>query len=370
MGIDTQWIGTTDVNAWLDRVYSYGISVIFDLRSWDGTTVPDYASHPGVIGFLMYDEPCATDFDTLADLKAKFDAVMPEGTLFYVNLFPECAGDASLVGVDNTLIGNTDYDQYYVSQFLAKLDIEVLSWDNYSLLEGSGIRTDYFHNFEVMASKNVPLWYTMLSAGHSTTTTSYATPTAEELRWQMAVAMTYGVQNIDHYVYVSHESDYSCMVEYDTWEPTDLYYDILTVDNEYLAWDNIFMAYSWQGVSGVKAGSSSTMLDMLENNIDLTANGLASVSTSQDLLVGVFDYNGDKAYMVTNAGSAGSSTVGDGKDLTMTDATVTLTLADGDYKCVAVIDQGVITYVAVNADNTVSIPVSAYEGVFVIPVLN
>jgi len=369
MGIDTQWIGTTDVNAWLDRVYSYGISVIMDLRSWDGETVPSYASHPGVLGFLMYDEPCATEFDNLADLKEKFDAIDAfDGKLFYVNLFPSCAAKSSLYG--GWTIGK-NYETHYVQQFLDKLGVKVLSWDNYSLLDGNGIRTDYFYNFEVMASKTAEKWYTMLSCGHNTTVTSYVTPTAEQLRWQMAVAMTYGVQNIDHYTYVSHEEEkgYSCMVEYDTWKPTALYYDILQVDNEYLAWDNIFMAYKWKGVAGVKAGSSSTMLDMLENNINLSANGLASVSTTQDVLVGVFDYNGDKAYMVTNAGSAGSSTVGDGKSFTMTDATVTLNLADGNYKCAAIIDQGEITYVAVN-NNQIVLDVEAYEGVFVIPVLN
>ena len=159
------------------------------------------------------------------------------------------------------------------------------------------------------------------------------------------------------------------MVDNDTLNVTDLYNDIKNVNNEYLAWDNIYMAYTWQGVAGVKAGSSSTMLGKLENNIDLTANGLTGVSTTQDVLVGVFDYNGNKAYMVTNAGSAGSTTVGDGKNFTMTDATVTLNLVDGDYKCVAVIDNGEISYVAVE-NNTVTIPVSAYEGVFIIPVLN
>ena len=372
MGIDTQWIGTTDVNAWLDRVYSYGISVIMDLRNWDGKTVPSYASHPGVLGFLMYDEPCATEFNNLANLKEKFDAVMPADKLFYVNLFPSCAGKNGLYGL---IIAGKNYETHYVQQFLDKLGVEVLSWDNYSLITQAndtsvkGIRTDYFYNFEVMASKTAEKWYTMLSSGHKTTAASYATPTAEELRWQMAVAMTYGVQNIDHYTYVSHEDDYSCMVEYNTWKPTALYYDIKTVNNEYLAWDNIFMAYNWKGVAGVKAGSSSTMLGMLKNNIDLTANGLASVSTTQDVLVGVFDYNGDKAYMVTNAGSAGSSKVGDGKSFTMTDATVTLNLADGNYKCAAIIDQGEITYVAVN-NNQIVLDVEAYEGVFVIPVLN
>ena len=381
MGINTLYIGNDlngdgvisddEVANWLDRVYSYGIRVIIDLRGWDGETVPGYANHPGLIGFLMYDEPCATEFDNLAALKAKFDAVMPADKLFYVNLFGSSAAGTSLMGTVDWTLGRRDYDQYYVQRFLDKVGVEVLSWDSYTLLEGSGIRTGYFYNFEVMASKNMPTWYTMLSAGHGTTSTSYATPTAEELRWQMAVAMTYGISNIDHYTYVSHESDYSCMVEYETWEPTDLYYDIKDVDNEYLAWDNIYMAYDWQGVGFVDVGDANEMLTKLNNEITLTNYGLAAIgSTNQDILVGVFDHNGDKAYMVTNIGTPNSTTVGDGKGYVTGDTTVTLTLGEGSYKCVAVIDQGVISYVAVNADNTVSIDVEAYEGVFVIPVLN
>ena len=381
MGIDTRWIGTTDVNAWLDRVYSYGISVIIDLRGWDGETVPEYADHPGLIGFLMYDEPCATEFDNLAALKEKFDVLMP-GKLFYVNLFPSAAAGTSWLGEDAWKdYSKRDYDVYYVQQFLTKIGAEVLSWDNYSLISNAddptatGIRTDYFYNFEVMASKDVPLWYTMLSAGHNSGAegTVYNTPTAAELRWQMAVAMTYGVQNIDHYVYVSHEDHYSCMVEYETWEPTDLYYDILDVDNEYLAWDNIYMAYDWVGTGAYSANSDDAMLDKLNHKLTLSDYGISGISANENLLVGVFDYNGEQAYMVTNAGSASSSwfggDVGDGKSFTMNDATVTLTLDAADYKCVAVIENGEITYKAVE-NNTVTLTVQAYEGVFVIPVLN
>ncbi len=373
MGINPKYTGAEygGITGMLDRAEKYGISVIVDLRDWDGTTVPEYVDHPALIGFLMYDEPSTKNFDTLADLKTKFDAVMPENLIFYVNLFPECAADSSLFG--QSLNFFTDYDKYYVTKFLDTLDIEVLSWDNYSLLTDSsktqtGIRTDYFHNFEVMASKDVPMWYTMLSAGHGTSY-YYNTPTEQELRWQMAVAMTYGVQNIDHYVYTSHESDYSCMLDYNTETVTDLYYDIKDVNNEYLAWDNIFMAYDWVGVGTYSANSNNSMLSQLENSLNLSDYGV-SVSASENLLVGVFDYNGDKAYMVTNAGSAGSTTVGDGKNFAMADTTVTLTLADADYKCVAIIDNGEISYVAVNADNTVTLNVQAYEGVFVIPVLN
>ena len=369
MGIDTQWIGTTDVEGWLDRVYSYGIQVIIDLRSWDGETVPSYVNHPALIGFLMYDEPCATDFENLHALKTKFDAVMPADTLFYVNLYGSSAAGTSLMGALDWAMGRRDYDEYYVQRFLDRVGVEVLSWDSYALLEGSGIRTGYFYNFEVMASKNMPTWYTMLSSGHKTTATYYTTPTAEELRWQMAVAMTYGISNIDHYTYVSHEEDYSCMVEYGTWEPTDLYYDIKDVDNEYLAWDNIYMAYDWIGVGTYDAGSTNAMFSNLKKALNWKNYGVSDIQASEDLLVGVFEYNGENAYMITNAGTPGSATVGDGKEYITNDTTVTLTLDAADYKCVAVIDNGEISYVAVN-NNTVTLNVEAYEGVFVIPVLN
>ncbi len=378
IGVNPAYVGSennNDVAVLLDRCAKYGISVVIDLRDWDGSTVPSYANHPYLIGFLMYDEPNTADFETLATLKTQFDAVMPSDKLFYVNLFPECAADSSLGELTwwDELVGtDLDYDEDYVTAFLNALDIEVLSWDNYSLLEGSGIRTDYFHNFEVMASKNLPLWYTMLSAGHGTTSTNYATPTAAELRWQMAVAMTYGVQNIDHYVYYSHESDYTCMLQCvdGVYSTTALYDDILAVDNEYLAWDNIFMAYNWVGVGVHNTGSGNSMLTTLENSLTLSNYGIAATSASENLLIGVFENNGNKAYMVTNAGSAGTTTVGDGKNFSMNDTTVTMTLTDADYKCVAVIDNGEISYVAVNADNTVTLNVQAYEGVFVIPVLN
>ena len=77
--------------------------------------------------------------------------------------------------------------------------------------------------------------------------------------------------------------------------------------------------------------------------------------------------------MVTNAGSTSTSwfsgDVGDGREFNMADSTVTLTLDAADYKCAAVINNGQITYVAVE-NNTVTLDVEAYEGVFVIPIFN
>ena len=141
------------------------------------------------------------------------------------------------------------------------------------------------------------------------------------------------------------------------------------VDNEYLAWDNIYMAYDWVGVGTYDAGTTNTMFSTLKNAVDWKNYGISDIQAGEDLLVGVFNYNGENAYMLTNAGAPGTSKVGDGVNFSMNDTTVTLTLDAADYKCVAVIDNGEISYVAVE-NNTVTLEVEAYEGVFVIPVLN
>ena len=386
MGIDPQWTGVEygGLAGLLDRAAAYNIDVIVDLRGWDGTAnyawtnsdgeavcyLQDVVNHPALMGFIMFDEPSTSKFDELAELKAKFDAlkregVIPEDKLFFVNLYGSSAA-ASALGI-TYLIEN--YETHYVQKFLDKLGVEVLSWDSYPLVEADGMRTGYFQNFEIMASKGAPLWYTMLSSGHNTTVTHYETPTAEDLRWQMAVAMTYGVQNIDHYIYASHEKDYSCMYDLNTGAVTDLYYDIKDVNNEYLAWDNIYMAYNWVGVGKYSANNNDAMLDALTKCVNLANYGVRGVSANENLLIGVFDHTGSKAYMVTNAGSTTNRTVGDGKKYSAQDATVTLTLDAADYKCAAIIDNGEISYVAVN-NNTVTLTVEAYEGVFVIPVLN
>ena len=381
MGIDPQWTGAEygGLSGMLDRAAAYGIDVIVDMRGWDGTAdyawtntagepvcyLQDVVNHPALLGFIMFDEPYTSKFDELAELKAKFDAVMPDNVLFFVNLYGSSAADSSL-GIISYL---QNYEEHYVQKFLDKLGVEVLSWDSYPLVDVDGMRTGYFENFEIMASKGVPLWYTMLSSGHSTTATYYETPTAADLRWQMAVAMTYGVQNIDHYVYASHEEDYSCMYDLNTGAVTDLYNDVKNVNNEYLAWDNIYMAYNWVGVAKHSANSNDAMLDKLNKCINIASYGVSQVESGENLLIGVFENNGNKAYMVTNAGSTTNTTVGDGKKYSAQDATVTLTLDAADYKCAAIIDNGEISYVAVN-NNTVTLTVEAFEGVFVIPVLN
>lgn len=373
VGIDPQWVVSSTMTELLDLAQEYGVSLITDLRSWDGQTVPEYAQHPALMGFLMYDEPGTPAYAKLAQLKASFDAVMPEDKLFYVNLFGSSCGYESLYGNDYDPL-HVNYEKDYLKPFIETVEPEVLSYDAYGLQEGGLIRSRYLRNFDILShnaqQNDLPFWYTMLSSAHDATDGRYVVPTDKELRWQSAMAITYGAEVLLHYIMTSHETDdYVCMLDYSSKSPTEIYDDVALVNQEFLAWQDIYRSYEWVGTVKVDVGKENLLLSDFEYDIPFKNAGiLTGVKSDQDMLVGVFQNNGQNAYMITNAGDTTDTDLWMRLNFTMNDANVKLQLAPGSYQCAAVINRGQISYVPVNADNTVDITVSAYDGAFVIPV--
>ena len=372
IGIKDKWIWEGDGAPMLDIAQEYGISVISDLRDWEGQTVPEYAQHPALKGFLLYDEPSSPYFQRLAELKEQFEALMPEDKLFYVNLFPESCGYESLFG-DSYDPGKVDYEQYYLNLFMDTVGTDFISYDGYPLQEGGTIRSLYYHNFDVAShrakAEGVPFWYTLCASGHYTTDGRYVTPTDKELRWQMLLGMTYGADTLSHYVLTSPEEGDDNMLQYMSWEPTAVYDCVKAVNQEFLAWDDIYMDYQWVGTAAF-AADSHAMLESLEYDISFEETGiLTGVQSDESLLIGVFQNGSENAYMVTNAGNVAPCDKYRQYSIEMEDATVTLQLAEGAYRCAAVINRGSIQYVPVSSDNTVELTVPAFDGVFVIPVV-
>ncbi len=374
IGVDARWIGSKGIETVLDHADEYGIGVILDLRQWDGGEVPAYVTHPAVDGVLLYDEPCATQFQGLMELKSKFEEAVPDGPAVYVNIFSEACSYESLFG-ESYDSEKVDYETYYLNYFMETVKPGCLSYDAYALQEGGLIRQSYYHNFDVAAHRakqdGVPFWYTLLSSGHSTTDGRYVTPTEKEFRWQMAMGMTYGTTQLAHYIYTTHDEDYEPLVEYGTWKPTQLFNDMKTVNLEVQAWEDIYRSFTWKGTAKVDSGEKNTMLDSLEYDLSFTQTGmLTGVASDGDLLVGTFEAeNGMNGYMITNAGDTSPCDQWLRLNFTMEDASVKLQLSEGKYLCVAVINKGEVSYIPVNADNTVELTVEAYNGVFVIPVL-
>ena len=376
IGVKDKWIWEGDGAPMLDLAEQYGISIIADLRDWDGETVPEYAEYPALKGFLLFDEPSSPAFAHLANLKDQFEAVMPEDLMFFVNLFPEACSYESLFGDDYDPVF-VDYEKYYLDYFIDTVKPECISYDAYALQEGGYIRTSYFHNFDIAAHRakqdGLPFWYTLCTSGHWTTDGRYVTPTDKELRWQMLLGMTYGAENLTHYVLTSPDEGDDNMLQYASWQPTEIYDYVKQVNQEFLTWDDIYMSYEWVGTAALDADSETKwgnlMLTSLEYTLSFDQTGiLTGAQSNEDLLIGVFQRDGENAYMVTNAGSAAMSEYWYRYSFEMADAQVTLQLAEGNYQCAAVINRGQISYVPVSEDHTVNISVPAYDGVFVIPV--
>ena len=380
IGVDEQWVGGGGMFALLNRARDHGISVIVNLRDWDGKTVPNYAKHPALKGFLMWDEPSATDFEKLAETKKKFDELMPENLIFFVNLFPQTSSYEHLFG-EGYSPKAVDYENNYIDLFVDEVDPEQLSVDYYPLMKQDGnenllVKPSYFENLDTLANKakeeKLPFDWTILAAGHKAGDGTYVTPTEEQLRWQMAVALAYGASSITHYIYASHEEDYEPMIEWETYKPTDVYTRVKTVNQELKTWNDIYMSYSWLGTSKVDVGDKNLMLERLDYDVPVSKYGcLSEVASDKDLLVGAFENAEHQyAYMITNAGDAKKlNDIDYLAEFAMESASVTLHFKPGEYQCVAVVVDGEISFMPVDEDNSITLDIGAYDGAFVMPMV-
>lgn len=348
-------LGSSEYIAYSEQLFDLaeaaGVRVVPDSRKWDGE-VPSFVEHPAFAGYCVWDEPSSDDFEKLAEKKAKWDSLMAE-KMFFVNVFPGWAGTA--------LGGSFDS---YISNYMQIVQPEVLCFDHYPLMEDSNdntvVRDTFFSDMDICShyakQSGVDFWFTLLAAGHM----DYVNPTEEEFRWQMAVGQAYGARGLVHYVYTSHDPDYTCPIDWKYQTPTELYENMDAANGEVAAWDHIYMQYDWQGtatIGGTNNEFTSIGFQLCQYAVKPTdKTGIKSISSDEDLLCGIFrDENGSPAYMITNATNPAEEK----------DATVTLKL-DKNYKGVLIIDRGAQTTKLLE-NREVTIEVESSEGVFIIP---
>ncbi len=181
-----------DAKKALDLAAAVGIKSIFTCRELEKdpeATVNKVKDHPGLAGYFLRDEPACNDFPALAKWAKKVRAA--DNTHYcYLNLFPNYAPDDVL---------GDNYERY-VQRFIEEVDIQVLSFDSYPIVN-ERLRERWYENLEVIAAEarksGKPFWAFALATAHD----SYPIPNAAHLRLQMYSNLAYGAQYLQYFTY-------------------------------------------------------------------------------------------------------------------------------------------------------------------------
>ncbi len=359
----------------LDRADELGIKV-YPKYTGDGSTVPSYWNHNAIGGFLVWDEPGIGKFAEIKTICASLEEKTNKPC--FANLMPgACSNEA--IGISDTTQKNAylndAYEKEYVEGYINTVGGSILSYDYYAIKTDSdgnnrNITWSYLRDFDIYSynakQNNKELWYTMLSAGHnSVDNTKFVVPDEKDLRWQSALAMTFGAKGLNHYVYTSDAADYSTMLDYTTGEKSSVFYAMATVNKEIQLWSGTYASYEWQGVSTVGDNILfknkeqpekffNSKVELIKHKIAL--NGCSMIAAEGSAVVGNFkNSNGKYAYMITNVEDPSNGVT----------TKITITFGDSCSQ-VKVIRRGIETTVEVSG-NSLTLEIGAGEGVFVMP---
>ena len=153
--------------------------------------VAEVSQHPALYGYYLRDEPNAAMFPGLAKVADLIRELSP-GKWPYINLFPDYANADQL--------GTGDYADY-LERFIAICHPEVISYDNYSLMDDGSVRDNYWSNLEAVRAAalkhGLEFWNIVLSSAHF----SYREVTAADFRFQAYTTLAYGGRGLSYFTY-------------------------------------------------------------------------------------------------------------------------------------------------------------------------
>ncbi len=264
--------------------------------------VAAYKDHPAFKGHLIFDEPGAALYDWLGLYHQYYKEYLPDKD-FYVNLLPTYS---SIDQRDDRTYGE------YIDEYINKVNPEFLSYDHYPLMlfyEEPVLTDDYLFNLELIAEKtkeaDIPFWLFIQTIGYTTISgTQTRRPEEDDIRWQVAVSMAYGVQGIQHFCYWTpggngNESFTTAMIDREG-NKTDLYEAASKVNHEVLNYDHVYLDFTWEGTMTVPKGEENVNFRMLANNLS-EHERVKDVDVEEDAIIGTFkDSKGNDGFMVVN----------------------------------------------------------------------
>ncbi len=153
--------------------------------------VADVDGHPAVFGYYLRDEPDVKLLPGLGMVASLLRQSAP-GRWPYINLFPDYAYPSTL--------GTTNYAEY-LERFIANCRPQIVSYDNYSLMDDGSVRENFWSNLEsvrVACRKHgLEFWNIILAVAHF----NYAEPTAAGFRLQAYSTLACGGRGLAYFTY-------------------------------------------------------------------------------------------------------------------------------------------------------------------------
>jgi hypothetical protein len=153
--------------------------------------IAEIGKHPAVFGYYLRDEPTAGWFPNLEKVAAPVRELAPDKWA-YINLFPDYA--------DNGQLGTAGYAAY-LEKFITTCKPKIISYDNYSLLDGGSIRDNFWSNLESVRAASqkhgIEFWNIVLSVAHF----NYAEPSAAGFRLQAYSTLACGGRGLSWFTY-------------------------------------------------------------------------------------------------------------------------------------------------------------------------
>ena len=316
----------------------------------------DYTSY---MGNTIYDEPGSDDYNKIGRITDYYKQVLPGKVPFY-NLLPMYANAAQLkYGAGAAAIEYYDPDpelyRKYVESYAQKVDTDYICVDIYpnrSNGKAKATYDGYLRNMDIFASVcreyKRDFWLYVQTTGLD----GIRVPDYDDMRWQMYVGLSFGVQKFIHFTYNTYNSSgWTVSMVGEDGRPTSVYEAAQKANLEVLALSDEYLKY--RNVSAYTVNAKPNLPYMLFDNQLDSLPGL-TVDTKQPVLVGCFEAKSGAGYAFTlvNLSPLTKRTASD----------ISFTLADAHKVTVW---QGGAPTVIEPVDGVYTVSLEVAEGVFV-----
>lgn len=295
---------------------SYGIKSYVDAKKMYFALgyYPDFSDCSGFAGIMQWDEPSVEVIDgAIATYAELFDKMYGDSAEFLCNLFPSEANEGAFGQIDGV---NATYSQYlerYCTSVLSKISgTKILSVDSYPIYADYSIDKNFLTSIGLLkyyakkynAKANICLQSCGWNEGSDIKSRM---PTEAEMRLQAYAALAFGMDSVSWFTYSQFQSAQTSQmvpVDYQTGAQSDGYTALKNVNNELLAFADVYADFDWQGaifkfgmLSAEKEGYTKlNQTEFSEYVLDESSTQFSDISVngfSNSVIAGVFNSKTD-----------------------------------------------------------------------------